>query len=85
VRFTASGLPDASFGVNGRVGQDLAAKAGTYTSVLVQGDGKILAAGTTVSLGGGGDDMIVSRFNSDASPDTSFGAGGHALIDFTGL
>ena len=64
---------DPTFGSGGEVvtslgGDDVAAK------VLVQPDGKIVAVGTSTS--GGVSSFALARYNSDGSPDTTFGTNG---------
>ena len=49
----------------------------------LQGDGKIVVAGTT-SGGPTGADITVVRFQADGSLDTSFGTGGAVVTDFYG-
>jgi len=44
-RFNADGFPDASFGVAGRVTTDFFGDSDSVNSILIQSDGKILAAG----------------------------------------
>ncbi|MGV3658619.1 MAG: LamG-like jellyroll fold domain-containing protein, partial [Prosthecobacter sp.] len=72
-RYTTAGALDTTFGEGGllttqsglfNVGKDLA----------VQADGKILLAGH--SPGGGGNDVVVARYNADGTADTTFGTNG---------
>src|SRR5581483_1678568 len=56
---------------------------GRFQAVAVLPDGKILAAGTAASPLTGADFLLV-RFNSDGSPDMTFGAGGFVFTDFGG-
>jgi uncharacterized delta-60 repeat protein len=78
-RFNSDGSPDASFGSGGIVltsvgdGDDVDASA-----VALQPDGRIAVAGHATDSGG--TDMMVARYNSDGSPDGSFGTGGVSLI-----
>jgi uncharacterized delta-60 repeat protein len=66
VRYRADGLLDESFGTNG-----ISSVAGGFTPYrhAVQPDGKIVVAG-------GSSDFVAARFNSDGSPDSTFGIGG---------
>ncbi|TDR43865.1 putative delta-60 repeat protein [Tahibacter aquaticus] len=59
---------DLAFGVDGVV--RLAVSNGGFNDVLVQPDGRIVAAGMS------GTDWLVARFNSDGSLDSGFGNGG---------
>ena len=75
VRYNADGSLDQTFGTGGIVLVDYPAAPyhQTYAAAL-QPDGKILVFG---SLGGvGGDPLVLFRFNSDGSPDTTFGDDG---------
>lgn len=76
VRFNSNGTPDSAFGTNGIVvyngstyGYD------TASSLALQADGKLVAAGYRYDSGGNQDFLIV-RFNANGSVDTSFGANG---------
>jgi uncharacterized delta-60 repeat protein len=57
----------------------------TGEAVAVQPDGKILVAGGS-DVGGGGccANFALTRFDSDGTPDFSFGSGGTAITDFGG-
>ena len=60
----------------------------TPTSTAIQADGKILVGGTAdqYSMTGSGsytNDLIVFRFNSNGTPDTSFGTSGYTVIPVT--
>lgn len=70
VRFTSDGGLDASFGNNGVVTVNQGS-SDVFNAVVVQPDGKIVAAGSTSDCGC----AAVARFNSNGSPDTIFGGG----------
>lgn len=81
-RFTASGALDPTFNGTGIVftltpGDDRRAYA-----VLVQHDGRIVAAGTC--YGGGNLDFCLSRYNADGSLDTTFNATGRVSTPIGG-
>jgi uncharacterized delta-60 repeat protein len=85
-RYDSNGFLDANFGDGGKIIE----KRHQLTSDIIHGiaiqpDGKILAAGTTVdnvvTLNPQGDFMI-ARYNSDGSPDLTFGIGGIVTTDF---
>jgi uncharacterized delta-60 repeat protein len=67
LRYDAAGNPDPSFGILGRV-------SGDGSTIAIQADGKILAAGPTLQ-----------RFNSDGSLDKAFGMGGQVPISANNL
>lgn len=81
VRFNSDGTPDPSFGGGGFRVEDFGGSDGA-NALVVQADGKIVAAGTSNDLGNG--DFALARFASDGSLDTSFGVNGHVLVDFGG-
>jgi uncharacterized delta-60 repeat protein len=74
VRFHANGALDTAFGTGGVATANV---AGTVRAIVVQPDGKLVAAGsaglTTAR------DIALARFNADGSPDVSFGNGGIVL------
>ena len=73
-RYNTDGSLDTSFGGNGQVTTAFGFGHDRAYSVAVQSDGKIVVAGD--SSNGLNDDFAVARYNTDGSPDTSFGAGG---------
>jgi len=87
VRYNANGNLDRSFGDNGIVTTVMS--AGSYaSSVALQTDGKIVAAGTLFVdfvIGDQSDtDFVVARYNRNGSLDTTFGNGGIVSTDFLG-
>jgi uncharacterized delta-60 repeat protein len=87
-RLTSAGAPDTSFGGDGRVVTDFLPGADngqdTAHSVLVQADGRILAAGSGVS-GPVSVDFAVARYRADGSLDPTFSNDGRATSDFVGF
>jgi uncharacterized delta-60 repeat protein len=73
-RYTAAGLLDTTFGTGGVVFTDNQNLADVPTSLALQSDGKIVAAGRS------GNDVLVVRFHPDGSPDATFGDGGRLVI-----
>lgn len=72
--FTPSGGIDRSFGASGVATIQIEPPGGTFRSVLVQPDGKIVAG---AQVGRGFPDATpIARFNPDGSLDPSFGVGG---------
>jgi uncharacterized delta-60 repeat protein len=80
-RYAGRGSLDAGFGAGGKVTTEFGGWADAAYAVAVQGDGKIVAAG---SAGGGptGSDIALARYNADGSLDTSFGGDGKVVTDF---
>lgn len=77
-RYNPDGSLDQSFGnggyaVNGE---------GTANWVLLQPDGKIVLIGT-VAIFRNGSDFVLARFNTDGTPDQSFGNGGRLTTSLT--
>jgi uncharacterized delta-60 repeat protein len=77
------GSLDPEFGTDGIVMTDLGANE-TGRSVVIQPDGKIVVASETGS-GPSNYDFVVVRYNTDGTPDNSFGTGGVAITDFGAL
>ena len=80
VRYNPSGSLDNGFGTGGVVTTPVGDTASTASGdtpekVLLQPDGKIVVAGTTVALGGRFGFALV-RYNADGSLDPGFGANG---------
>lgn len=69
-RFNADGKADTSFGSGGVVTTPFADNGAACNSLLVEADGKIVAAG----LADGG--LALARYNADGSLDATFGNGG---------
>jgi len=80
-RYNPDGSLDTSFGNGGKV----ITTVGTYGlahSVVIQSDGKIIAAGYG---SGTNNDFALVRYNTDGSLDTTFGTGGKVITDFSGV
>ena len=82
VRRLSGGKPDASFGTGGAVRTPLGSAGGVFTSVLVQPDATIVAAGNSSGAVARG---VVARYLADGTPDATFGAGGVATTTFGSL
>jgi uncharacterized delta-60 repeat protein len=81
VRYNEDGSLDTSFGASGKVITDFGQNIESATSIVIQADGKILAAGYT-SVVFGNSDFALARYNVNGSLDTSFGSGGLVRTDF---
>jgi uncharacterized delta-60 repeat protein len=74
VRYNTNGSLDTSFSTDGKVTTDLGTPDEVAVSIVLQSNGKIVAAGRA---GDGSDyDFAVVRYNTDGSLDTSFSADG---------
>ncbi|HYV93556.1 MAG TPA: T9SS type A sorting domain-containing protein [Chitinophagales bacterium] len=75
-RYNTDGSPDNTFGTNGTVVTDL----GGFDYALnlkIQTDGKIVVCGTMDH------EFLVARYNSNGTPDNSFGASGKTVVDMS--
>jgi uncharacterized delta-60 repeat protein len=79
VRYNLDGTLDTTFGSNGRVTTDLGSVDESGWSAALQDDGKIVVVGRRFN--GITDDMVVIRYNTNGSLDTSFGSGGSTIYD----
>ena len=75
------GALDASFGKandgtpDGVVNLSLGSGNDAANAVALQADGKMVVAGSSTSTGGSTRNIVVQRFNTDGTPDSSFGPG----------
>ena len=82
-RYLPNGSLDTTFGAAGKVETDFGAKnLDQARSVVLQADGKIVAAGTTVSKNGITQPFAITRYNSNGIQDATFGKRGLATVDF---
>lgn len=75
-RYNTNGSLDTSFGTSGKAAADI-----VPTSLIIQSDGKLVAAG--YSDKGADTDFAVTRFNVDGSLDITFGNGGIAITSIS--
>jgi uncharacterized delta-60 repeat protein len=76
-RYNTDGSLDAGFGTGGIVTSDLGSGLDIARSVVIQSDGKIVAAGDV----NGGTRIALVRYNTDGSFDAGFGTGGVVVTD----
>ncbi|WP_323188224.1 hypothetical protein [Streptomyces sp. NBC_00249] len=81
-RYNTNGSLDTSFGTDGMVTTDFGANDGAVKTA-VQADGRIVAVGVNFS-GVGGGDVVLARYNTGGSLDTSFDTDGKVTTDFGG-
>jgi uncharacterized delta-60 repeat protein len=74
VRYHSDGTLDNSFGTNGRVTTDFGGLDEFGMDVAIQGDGKIVVAGSVQG------NFAVARYNEDGSLDGSFGSAGKFVM-----
>lgn len=82
-RYNTNGVLDGTFGAGGRVTTDFAGCASVARAVVVQPDGKIIAAGTAC-IGTPSSDLALARYNTNGTPDGSFGLIGLVTTDVMG-
>ncbi len=82
-RLNANGSLDSTFGSGGTALITWGPSGGRAVSVLVQPDGRIVVVGSTVT-NATQTDFTAVRLNSNGTIDTSFGTGGHTVVDFGG-
>ena len=78
VRYNSNGSLDTTFGTGGKVLTNIGAGV---RDIVIQGDGKIVAAGYSYVTP---DNFVLVRYNSNGSLDTSFGSGGMVLTSMGG-
>src|SRR6266481_5652547 len=80
LRYNPDGRLDSGFGKSGKETTDIRRDADDATSVALQSDGKIVAAGRTFAPTN--NDFAVARYDRDGKLDLSFNATGKATADF---
>jgi len=74
-RYNTNGSLDTTFGTSGKVVTAIGTDGTGASALVLQPDGKLVAAGTTTSDGSTYDFTVV-RYNTNGSLDTTFGTGG---------
>jgi uncharacterized delta-60 repeat protein len=80
-RYRTNGALDPSFGVGGRVLTDFGGDD-PGNAVVIQGDGRVIAAGGSTANGTG--NFALARYDAEGSLDATFGVGGKVLTDVGG-
>ncbi|NRB42735.1 MAG: hypothetical protein HRU20_30410 [Pseudomonadales bacterium] len=75
IRYNSNGSLDTSFGLNGVVSTDINADDDIAQSIILQSDGKLVAAGYTYTAQGPTEFALI-RYNSDGTLDKNFGSNG---------
>jgi uncharacterized delta-60 repeat protein len=82
IKYTSDGVLDAAFGAGGTVTTDFGGRSEGARGMAVQGDGKIVLAGTSMeSVGSAGSDVALVRYWPEGTLDATFGTGGEVLTD----
>lgn len=79
-----AGQLDSGFGTGGQVTHGITTGQDAYYSITQQADGKLIAAGRTYTGGRVSYDVLVARYNTDGTLDTTFGNGGSVTLDVNG-
>jgi uncharacterized delta-60 repeat protein len=90
VRYNPDGSLDASFGSGGIVTTSFPGQGSYAFDVLLQPDGKIVAAGTdfvafSPSEQSSDTDFALARYNANGTLDSTFGTNGRIVTDFAGF
>src|SRR5437879_3346325 len=83
VRYNASGSLDTSFGTGGKVTTPIGSIDDEAFALVLQPDGKLVAAGYT--YGGNSIDFALVRYTANGSLDGSFGTGGKVTTPIGGI
>ncbi len=75
-RYNIDGTIDTSFGTNGIVTTDIAGNSDSARSIIIQSDGKIVVAGSSVNSDGFTTSMVLARYHINGILDNSFGTNG---------
>jgi uncharacterized delta-60 repeat protein len=86
--YAADGALDFAFGIAGNATAGFPDVNDVVTAIAIQTDGKIVAAGRTVSIPYATStitsaSVALVRFNRDGTLDTTFGSGGKVVTDFS--
>ncbi len=76
LRYSAGGFLDQSFGEGGVARLE---RGGTFTTIVVQDDGSILAAGVVPVSSDESSALVLARFDETGELDETFGEGGYTL------
>ncbi|MDP9299695.1 MAG: hypothetical protein M3P43_02165 [Actinomycetota bacterium] len=80
-RYDTDGTLDTSFGGDGRLTTDFTTHEDLVYALAIQGDGKIVAAGTA-GQDTSNSKFALARYNTDGTLDTSFGGDGKLMTSF---
>lgn len=85
VRYNSNGSLDSSFGMNGIVVTDFFNSFDMPNDVAIQNDGRIVVVGVAgrSAVDASQDDFAIVRYNSNGTPDSTFGNTGKVTSDFS--
>jgi len=79
-RYNTNGSPDLTYGTNGIVLSDFFGGSESYGPTAIQPDNKVVVAGYIYT--NTGSDLLLARYNTDGTPDATFGTGGAITAEF---
>jgi uncharacterized delta-60 repeat protein len=79
VRYNSDGSLDATFGVGGKILEDLAGRGEAAFGVVLQTDGKIIVVGSAERANSAASDGLILRYDSNGVLDPTFGSNGVVL------
>ncbi|OGQ90208.1 MAG: hypothetical protein A2289_03765 [Deltaproteobacteria bacterium RIFOXYA12_FULL_58_15] len=82
VRYLTDGTPDTTFGTAGIVTTTFGNGFGAAAAIAIQGDGRIIAAGISRGSDGTDQDIVLIRYETNGTLDSSFGTDGRVVTDF---
>jgi len=81
-RYNSNGALDSSFGNSGIVSSSFSTNNAIARTMKIQSDGKIVVAGHIYTLNNDFDEFAIARYNTDGSPDATFGNTGQVMTSF---
>ncbi|GGJ53750.1 hypothetical protein [Deinococcus roseus] len=81
-RYNSNGTPDTTFNTTGRTVTPINANNDRANAIVLQPDGKIVVAGTSILTAGSNEDFVAVRYTTSGALDTSFGNAGITQISF---
>ncbi len=82
-RFHTDGALDTSFGINGTATTSVSSRNDSIFAVAVQGDGRLIVAGSSYLSTDVSDDIVLARYLPDGTLDPGFGNAGTVLLDLS--
>jgi len=76
VRYNTDGSLDATFGTDGIVTTPIGSAEDIAYALVIQSDGRIVAAGSSFNSASNKHDIALVRYNANGTLDTGFGTGG---------
>ena len=84
-RYTTTGILDGTFNATGKVLTAFASGSATAQAVVIQSDGRIVAAGWFDDGNREGPDFALARYNTDGTSDSTFNSTGKIVTNIGGF